>query len=268
MFFIQCFWYNQNGKCVERIMQVSPISAENNKDKYLKAKVAATTALAVGCTYACIAKKQGFSLSLKKMKEAPIKDWAIFRLYDKNNPTRKELKVEGKEIITLATASVAGGLAGGLIFDDKKYIKSKFRESVNQLLGNVLVPIGCVWGISELYKKHKAKIMDLVPQINETGKKSHIFNKALKCIPGSVATLTALGIGILAGNRVSNYLNEKVFHKKVERNIKPSDFAPHVDDIGIAVSLMAEKSKPASFIQRSIPLFLCVPGYEVGTHRE
>ena len=73
-----------------------------------------------------------------------------------------------------------------LMFDDKKYIKSKFRESVNQLLGNVLVPIGCVWGISELYKNNKTKIINLVPQIQETGKKSQIFNKALRCIPGSM----------------------------------------------------------------------------------
>lgn len=249
-------------------MSISPISTTDNKDRYLKAKVAATTALTVGASYALIAKRQGFSLSPKSIKETPIKDWAIFRLYDKNNPNRKEIKLDGKEIIELAAASVAGGLAGGLIFDDKKYIKPKLRESVNQLLGNVLVPIGCVWGISTLYKNNKAKIMNLVPQIKETGKKSQIFNKALRCIPGSAATLTALGIGIITGNRVSNYLNEKVFHKKVERDIKPSDFAPHVDDIGIAVSLMAEKSKPASFIQRTIPLFLCVPGYEVGTHRE
>lgn len=248
-------------------MQVNPINSDNN-DKYLKAKVAATTALAVGSAYALIAKKQGFSLSPSAIKQTPIKDWAIFSLYDKNNPAKKEIELKGKEIIGLATASVLGGLAGGLMFDDKKHIKSKFRESVNQLLGNVLTPIGCVWGISELYSKHKEGIIKHVPQIKETGKASHIFNKALKCIPGSIATLTALGVGIVAGNRVSNYLNEKVFHKKVERNIKASDFAPHVDDIGIAVSLMAEKSKPASIIQRSIPLFLCVPGYEVGTHRE
>lgn len=250
-------------------MQVSPISADNNnKDKYLKAKVAATTALAVGCAYAHIAKRQGFSLSPKKMKEAPIKDWAIFRLYDKHNPTRKEIELEGKEIIELASASVAGGLAGGLMFDDKKYIKSKFRESVNQLLGNVLVPIGCVVGISKIYKKHKNTIEGWMPQITETGKKAHIFNKALKCIPFSITTLAALTTGIVTGNRVSNYLNEKVFHKKVERDVKVSDFAPHVDDIGVAISLMADKSKASSFIQRTVPMFLCVPGYEVGTHRE
>ena len=63
-------------------------------------------------------------------------------------------------------------------------------------------------------------------------------------------------------------MNEKVFHKKVDREIKGTDFAPHVDDLGMAVSLMADKSKGASFITRTVPAFLCVPGYEVGTHRD
>ena len=250
-------------------MQISPITTEDNKkNRYLKVKVAATTALAVGGAFAHIAKKQGFSLSPSAIKKTPVKDWAIFRLYDKKNPAKKDIELEGKEIIELASASVAGGLAGGLMFDDKKYIKSKFRESVNQLLGNVLVPIGCVVGISKIYKKHKNTIEGWMPQIKETGKKSHIFNKALKCVPFSVTTLGALCTGIIAGNRVSNYLNEKVFHKKVDRDVRVSDFAPHVDDIGVAVSLMADKSKTSAFIQRTVPLFLCVPGYEVGTHRE
>ena len=90
----------------------------------------------------------------------------------------------------------------------------------------------------------------------------------MKGLPFYVTTLAALTGGIFAGNKVSNCLNEKVFHKKVDRNVKASDFAPHVDDIGMAVSLMADKSKTASFISRTIPLFLCVPGYQTGVHRD
>ncbi len=250
-------------------MQVAPIGINDKKnDTKLKAGVALTTAIGVGTAFAHVAKRQGFSLSPSAIRKTPIKDWAIFRLYDKNNPNKKDVVLEGKEIIELASASVAGGLVGGLIFDDKKYRKSKLRESVNQLLGNVLVPISCVWGISELYKKNKTSIMKLVPQIKETGKFSKFFNKTMKCIPFSVATLGALTCGIFTGNRVSNYINEKVFHKKVDRVIKGTDFAPHVDDIGMAVSMMADKSKGASIIQRTIPAFLCVPGYEIGTHRD
>ena len=250
-------------------MQISPISTNDPKrDRKIKAGVAAATVLTTGAALAHIAKKQGFSLSPSAIRKTPVKDWAIFRLYDRKNPTKKTIEIERDEILELATASVAGGLAGGLIFDDKKYRKSKLRESVNQLLGNVAIPVGCVWVVSELYKKNKAKILSLVPQIKETGKKSKIFNEALKGIPFAIATIVSLGTGIITGNKVSNLLNEKVFHKKVDRKIKGTDFAPHVDDVGMAVSLMAEKSKGASFITRVVPAFLCVPGYEVGTHRD
>ena len=237
-------------------------------DKYLKAKVVCTTALGVSCALAHIAKKQGFSLSPSAIKNTPIKDWAIFKLFDKKNPDRKLIELEGPEILEIATASVAGGFVGGILFDDKKYKKSKIRESVNQLLGNVAVPIACVWGISELYKRNKTKILSLIPQIKETGKLSKLTNTILKNAPSSIATIFSLTVGIISGNKVSNFLNEKVFHKKVERGIKKTDFAPHVDDVGMSLSLMADKSKFISVIQRAVPLFLCVPGYETGVHRD
>ena len=237
-------------------------------DRRLKIGVTATSALGVATALAHISKKQGFSLNPSRIAKTPIKDWAIFGLYSKKHPERKLLEQEGEEIIELASASVLGGLLGGIAFDDKKHRKAKLKEAVNQLLGNVLVPIGCVWSASKLYKNQKANILKIVPQIKETGKASKIFNETLKAIPGSVATLAALGCGIFAGNKVSNLINEKIYHKKVERNIKPSDFAPHVDDVGMAVSLMAEKSAFSTFIQRVVPAFLCVPGMETGMHRE
>ena len=239
-----------------------------NKDKKVKAGVVATSALGVAVALAHISKRQGFSLNPSKIMKTPVKDWAVFGLYSKNHPERKLIDLEGPQIIELASASVAGGLVGGVVFDDKKHRKAKYKEAVNQLLGNVLVPIGCVWTASELYKKQEANIMKIVPQIKETGKVSKIFNGALKAIPMSIVTIAALGTGIFAGNKVSNFINEKVYHKKVKRDIEPTDFAPHVDDIGMAVSLMAEKSPFSSFIQRIVPAFLCVPGIETGMHRE
>ena len=241
---------------------------KKNSDKKVKTGVIATSALGVATALAHISKRQGFSLNPSKIAKTPMKDWALFGLYSKKHPNRKLIDLEGPQIIELASASVAGGLVGGLIFDDKKQRKAKYKEAVNQLLGNVLVPIGCVWTASEIYTKNKKSIMKIVPQIKETGKASKMFNGALKAIPMSVVTIAALATGIFAGNKVSNFINEKVYHKKVDRNIKPTDFAPHVDDIGMAVSLMAEKSPFASFIQRVVPAFLCVPGIETGMHRD
>lgn len=253
------------------LSQTAKLNNDNNKKKELKIKagVAAMSAVGVGIALSHVAKRQGFSLSPSVIKKTPVKDWAIFSLYNKNRPEKKILDLDDPlDIIEIASASVAGGLVGGAIFDDKKYFKSKLKESVNQILGNVLVPIACVGTVSKLYKNNKAKILRFVPQVKGSGKASAIFNNAMKAIPFSIATLASLGTGIFTGNKVSNLLNEKIFHKKVKREIKGSDFAPHVDDLGVALSLMAEKSPFVSFVQRTVPLFLCVPGIEAGTHRE
>ena len=47
--------------------------------------------------FAHIAKRQGFSLSPSAIKNTPVKDWAIFRLYDKKNPLKKDIVLEAGE---------------------------------------------------------------------------------------------------------------------------------------------------------------------------
>jgi len=256
-----------------------------------RAGVCLTTLLGVGSALAFISKKQGFSLNPAKIKNTPVKDWAIFKIYNKNKPFAKTLELEEPEILTLAGGSVAGGLAGGLMFDDKRHRKAKMREAVNQMLGNVLVPVLCVGGASRLFAKHEDTIMKYVPQIrfnplktglkllNKFSAKNAIkiadvmtktvkyTNKFLNILPVVGTTAVALATGIIAGNKVSNFLNEKVFHKKVERKIQKTDFAPHVDDLSMAITLMADKSPVSSIIARTIPAFLCIPGLEVGNHR-
>lgn len=251
-------------------MQINPINSNietKKKNRNLKLGVCAASMLTTGAALALIAKHQGFSLSPSIIKKTPVKDWAIFSLQNKEG-TKKVLDLEWKEILGLGGASVAGGLSAGLLLDDKKQRKPKFREAVNQMLGNIAVPVACVTLVSKLYKAHENTILSKVPQIKETGKLSTYFNKALKGIPFAVTTIGALTTGIIAGNRVSNLLNEKVFHKKVDRKIKGTDFAPHVDDLGVALTLMGSKGTVSSIIQRSVPAFLCVPGYQTGIHRD
>ena len=62
--------------------------------------------------------------------------------------------------------------------------------------------------------------------------------------------------------------NEKLYNKKVERNIKPSDFAPHVDDLCMAISMMNKETSLGSKLGRIIPLALIVPGYQTGIAQE
>uniref|UniRef100_UPI0040286FAD hypothetical protein n=1 Tax=Candidatus Scatousia sp. TaxID=3085663 RepID=UPI0040286FAD len=112
--------------------------SEQKKHSMLKPAVVTASALGVGTAYALIAKKQGFSLNPSKILKTPVKDWSLFKLYDKKQPDRTLINLEEKEILALAGGSVTGGLTGGILFDDKKNIKAKTREAVNQFLGNVL----------------------------------------------------------------------------------------------------------------------------------
>lgn len=247
---------------------------KEHSNNTVKTGVLTTTVFGLGTALALIAKKQGFSLNPTKIAQTPVKDWAIFKTFNKKHPDRKLLELEEKEILTLAGGSVTGGLAGGLILDEKRHRKAKFRESLNQMLGNVLVPVACVGGVSRLYDKNKKQILNRVPQLNLknlTGTKlktANFLNKFLKIIPSAGLTIAALGVGIVAGNKVSNFINEKVYHKKIDRKIKSSDFAPHVDDLSMAVTLMADKSALSTLITRTVPLFLCVPGFETGNAKE
>ena len=212
-----------------------------------------------------LAVKKGFSLNPAKIFKTPIKEWAIF----KYSPKEKTIQFETPEIVSVAAGSVLGGFAGGAIVDDKSNIKSKKREVLNQLLGNVIVPVACVDTGASLYTKYQDKIEGFMPQIkNKTGKTVSLLNKILKKIPNIAGTFAFLGVGVYLGNKVSNFINNKLYHKKVERNIKVADFAPHVDDLCMATSMMNKESLFGSALGRIIPLALLVPGYQTGTARK
>ncbi len=223
----------------------------------------------VGIVSAIIAKRQGFSLNPKVIFSQNPKNWAMLKIFNKKNPDAKLMEIEEKEILALAGGSALGGLAGGAVLDDKKYFKGKLRETVNQLLGNVLVPVICVSGVSHLYDKNKQAILSYVPQAPGFNSKGILyFNKFLKALPSAFLTVAGLGVGIVGGNKLSNFINEKIYHKHVERKIKKTDFAPHVDDLSMAVTLMADRSALSTAITRTVPGFLCVPGYQIGIHRD
>lgn len=269
-------------------MSISPVisfkGSENTAPKRVKRGVLLTSALGTAAAFGLIARKQGFLI--KNLKNSKVKDWALFKI------TPKSLKIEEKEILALAGGSVLGGLAGGAIFDKKENFKAKLKESLNQILGNVAVPVAFVGGASRLYRKYEPDILSKVPQISRTSKfirklfvkalektqkgrrvkllnKSiKLINRALKAIPPITVTGIALAAGIIAGNRVSNFINEKIYKQKVDRNIKATDFAPHVDDLCLAITLMAPGTSVGEVIARTIPAFLTVPGYQTGIAQE
>lgn len=245
-------------------MSVNPVINVNIKpihDKQwhcnMKRKVLATAALGSAAAFGVISHKQGFKIS--NLPKTPVKDWAIFKIKDKT------LKIEEPEVIGLAAGSVTGGLIGGALFDDKSNIKAKFREALSQMVGNVAIPILCVGQASKFYKNHETDILNHVPQIKGEDKGFVKFaNRAMRAVPPVTLTGVALGTGVIVGNRVSNFINEKLSHKKQHREIRGTDFAPHVDDLCLAITLMAPGTPVGEVIAKTIPFFLTVPGYEAG----
>lgn len=237
---------------------------QNHMTTKQKAVVLASAAAGMTPVLAFLAHKKGFSLNPVKIFKTPIKDWALF----KYSPLEKSIEFKPAPIIATATSSVAGGFIGGALVDDKSNLRAKKREVLSQLLGDVIVPIGCVWLGSIAYNKVADKLVKAMPKIAKDTKFANVFNKISENLPNALATVLSLGVGIIAGNKVSNEINEKLYHKPVQRGIKATDFAPHVDDLCMATSMMNQGSLFASKIARVIPLALLVPGYETGTAQE
>lgn len=229
-----------------------------------KAVVLASSAVGMLPVMAVLAKMRGFSLNPARIAKTPIKDWAIF----KYAPIKKSIEFKAPQIISMASASVVGGFVGGSIVDDKKNLKAKKREILNQILGNVIVPVACVSTGAMIFDNYAERLQNIMPQIDSKKTIAKVFNTCMKNVPNAIATLGFLGLGIYLGNKVSNLVNEKIYHKKIERNIKTSDFAPHVDDLCMATSMMNKDSLFGSKLARVIPIALLVPGYETGTARE
>ena len=236
---------------------------DNNLSHGEKAIILGSAAVGVLSAVAVLAKMKGFSLNPARILKTNWKDWALFKYKHGTNA----IIYEEPEIIGVASASVLGGFVGGSIVD-KRNIKAKKREVVNQILGNVLVPVACVGFGSRMFNKYAETLQKAMPQIAKNTKPAKIINACLQNIPNAVSTLASLSVGIFAGNRVSNFLNEKIYHKEIDRDIRATDFAPHVDDVCMAASLTNKGSSFGDMIARVIPLALLVPGYEAGSAQE
>lgn len=226
---------------------------ETNAPSNVKKGVFITTLIGTLTALGLIMKRKGYSFNPKTIMKTAPKDWGLW-------------KAEYKEgaILGLATGSVGGGLIGGAIFDDKKHMKAKLRESVIQMIGNITIPILCVSGGVRAFKFFE--------------KKAALTNKFLNGTIKVAATLASLGVGIILGNKTGNMINEKIFKVKDDRHVKPADFSAHIDDMCLAISLATMGDKPevvgappsgvGHAISRVIPAALMVAGYSTGTMQE
>ena len=123
----------------------------------------------------------------------------------------KNLEMGIKEGVDLCVASTVGGLAAGILVDDKKHRKAKLKDSVNQLVGNTFVPFGFL----------------------------ALSNKITKPLPKLWQTLIGIGTLIATtflGHSVANKINEKVFKEDSGYKCTFKDFAGDADDFVFAAS--------------------------------
>ena len=123
----------------------------------------------------------------------------------------KNLEMGIREGVDLCVASTVGGLAAGILVDDKKHRKAKLKDSVNQLIGNTFVPFGFL----------------------------AISNKITKQLPKIWQTLIGIGTLIVTtflGHRIANKINEKIFKEDSGYKCTFKDFAGDADDFVFAAS--------------------------------
>lgn len=123
----------------------------------------------------------------------------------------KNLEMGIKEGVDLCVASTVGGLAAGVLVDDKKHRKAKLKDSVNQLVGNTFVPFGFL----------------------------ALSNKITKPLPKIWQTIIGIGTLIATtflGHNVANKINEKVFKEDSGYKCTFKDFAGDFDDFVFAAS--------------------------------
>jgi len=256
-------------QAVEQNIIQKKVNTPTNKKSQLRVQVGTAISSALGVTgaVALIAKRQGFSLSPSRIKSTPIKDWAIFKITDKNKPKEKVMKFGWAEIMTLGIASVTGGLIGGGLLDKKENFKTKCYEAVSQLIGDITIPLSFVALPTLYYKKFEDLANNSETKHLKLQKASKFIqsNKFLRIASATLVSGSSLAVGIIAGNKVSNKLNAHFSGEKVDRGIRLTDFAPHLDDVCLAITLMAENSPFGDIISKFVPVALTVAGIETGT---
>lgn len=200
------------------------MEVRGNYDAPTRTKVAviAGTALATGTYIGCLIKGKGTGNVLKRVSN---------------------LELGIKEGIELCTVSTLGGLLAGLVVDKPETRKYKYKDSVNQLVGNTFIPFGFL----------------------------ALSNKITKPLPKIWQTI--LGIGTLIattflGHEVANKINEKIFKEDSGYKCTLKDFMCDIDDFVFAASTVMN-NKPLYKLTASVcPITYTVHGYLAGCRQK
>lgn len=207
---------------------------EKNSDTKVKVGVLSAAILATMAALYGITKKNG---------KNPFKNYNIFKQ-----------EIGPYDVLKLTGITVPVSLFTGIALDkDKKNIKPKIRESISQLVGNILTPVIVIGGVMKMKDKIDTKTLT---------------NPIMKCLKGThkaLYTAVALVGGLFIGNKIANKINHFIFPEHKQRPLKLKDFSVHVDDVCFATSLILKGNPIGKLASKIIPATFLVSAYEAGT---
>ena len=200
------------------------MEVRGNYDAPTRTKVAviAGTALATGAYIGGLIKGKGTGNVLKRVSN---------------------LELGIKEGIELCTVSTLGGLLAGLAVDKPETRKYKYKDSVNQLVGNTFIPFGFL----------------------------ALSNKITKPLPKLWQTIIGIGTLITTtflGHNVANKINEKIFKEDSGYKCTLKDFMCDTDDFVFAASTVMNNKTLYKLTASVCPITYAVHGYMAGCRQK
>ena len=200
------------------------MEVRGNYDAPTRTKVAviAGTVLATGTYIGCLIKGKGTGNVLKRVSN---------------------LELGIKEGIELCTVSTLGGLLTGLAVDKPETRKYKYKDSVNQLVGNTFIPFGFL----------------------------ALSNKITKPLPKIWQTIIGIGTLIATtflGHNVANKINEKIFKEDSGYKCTLKDFVGDFDDFVFAASTVMNNKKLYKFTASVCPVTYMTHGFLAGCRQK
>ena len=233
--------FNQSRAVKNFRPSLTVINYNNSKDKFIKEPDGKTKAGVISA--AILATMVALYGIAKKNGKNPFKNYNIFKQ-----------EIEPMDMLKITGLTVPVSLFTGIALDkNKENIKPKVRESISQLVGNLLIPISLISGA--------LKFRDNIGQKTFTNP----IMKGLAKTHKAVYTAVALVGGLMIGNKVANYINHNIFPEHKQRPLNIKDFSVHFDDICFATSLILKGNPIGQFASKIIPATLLVSAYETGT---
>ena len=200
------------------------MEVRGNYDAPTRTKVAviAGTVLATSTYIGCLIKGKGTGNVLKRVSN---------------------LELGIKEGIELCTVSTLGGLLAGLAVDKPETRKYKYKDSVNQLVGNTFIPFGFL----------------------------ALSNKITKPLPKIWQTIIGIGTLIATtflGHEVANKINEKIFKEDSGYKCTLKDFVGDFDDFVFAASTVMNNKKLYKFTASVCPVTYMTHGFLAGCRQK